>query len=262
MKVIILAGGLGTRLSEETTNLPKPMVPIGNLPILLHIMKIYSHYGFNEFIICLGYKGHVVKEYFNNYYLYNSDVTFDFSDDLIFAKNNMTIHSNRSEPWKVTLVDTGLETLTGARIKKVQKYIGNETFMLTYGDGVSDVNIKDLIDHHINNEKLLTITASLPTGRFGSLDIDSDSSLKGFIEKPKGDNNYINAGFMVVEPEFFNYINGDVMLEQEPILDAVKHCQVSAFKHDGYFCPMDTIRDMNMLNELWNGGKAPWKVWT
>lgn len=256
MKVVILAGGLGTRLSEETTNLPKPMVPIGNMPILLHIMKIYSRYGFNDFIICLGYKGYVIKEYFAHYYLHKSDVTFDFTNS-----DKKVIHTNNVEPWKVTLVDTGLNTLTGTRIKKIQKYIGQETFMLTYGDGLSDINLRKLLTYHDKEYRALTITASLPAGRFGSLDINSDNSVKGFVEKPKGDNNYINSGFMVVEPEFFDYINGDVMLEQEPIQNAIKDNKVTAYKHDGFFCPMDTIRDMNKLNELWNGDKAPWKVW-
>ena len=256
MKVVILAGGYGTRISEESHLKPKPMIEIGNMPILLHIMKIYSHYGFNDFVICLGYKGYLIKEYFAHYFLHKSDITFDFEND------KQTIHSNNVEPWKVTLVDTGLGTLTGSRIKKVEKYLNNETFMLTYGDGVSDINILELIKQHKEDKKLLTLTASLPSGRFGSLDINADNSLNGFIEKPKGDNNYINAGFMVVEPEFFKYINSNVMLENEPIKQAISENQVSAYKHKGCFFPMDTIRDMTQLNDMWNNGVALWKIWT
>jgi len=256
MKVVILAGGYGTRISEESHLKPKPMIEIGNMPILLHIMKIYSHYGFNDFVICLGYKGYLIKEYFAHYFLHKSDITFDFEND------KQTIHSNNVEPWKVTLVDTGLGTLTGSRIKKVEKYLNNETFMLTYGDGVSDINILELIKQHKEDKKLLTLTASLPSGRFGSLDINADNSLNGFIEKPKGDNNYINAGFMVVEPEFFKYIQSNVMLENEPIEQATSENEVSAYKHKGCFYPMDTIRDMTKLNEMWDKGEALWKIWT
>jgi glucose-1-phosphate cytidylyltransferase len=258
MKVIILAGGLGTRLSEETETKPKPMVTIGGKPVLWHIMKLYSYYGFNDFIICLGYKGDYVKEYFAHYYLHESDVTFDFT-----SKDKKIIHSQTAEPWRVTLVNTELKTMTGGRLKRVKKYIGNEKFMLTYGDGVSDVNIPDLLNFHNTNKKTITVTASQPTGRFGSLDIAENNLITGFREKPKGDNLWVNSGFMVVEPEFLDYIDGDsTILEHEPMDKAINNNQLVAYKHQGFWFPMDTIRDKNHLEELWNTGKAPWKLWT
>jgi glucose-1-phosphate cytidylyltransferase len=255
MKVVILCGGQGTRISEESHLKPKPMIEIGNKPILWHIMKIYSYYGFNEFIICLGYKGYVIKEYFAHYFLHESDVTFDFERD------SYETHYNTAEPWKVTLVDTGEATLTGARVKAIQKFTGNEPFMLTYGDGVADINIKDLSMFHMKPfNKTITVTASQPKGRFGALNIDNSLNVRGFIEKPEGDLGWINSGFMVCEPGLFDYISGNMMLE-EAIAQAVKDNNVKAYKHYGFFAPMDTIRDMNNLNELWKGGNAPWKVW-
>jgi len=260
MKVVILAGGLGTRISEESHLRPKPMIEIGGNPILWHIMKIYSHYGFNEFVICLGYKGYMIKEYFADYYLHTSDVTFDFTEN-----NRMTIHNNVSEPWKVTLVDTGLNAQTGARIKRIQKYIGNEPFLLTYGDGVSDVNITELVKFHQKNKKaLVTMTAVQPGGRFGVLDIDHhNSSVTRFVEKAKEDGGWINGGFMVVQPEVFNYINDDEMavFEKEP-LEAIAHDgHLQAYKHTGFWQCMDTQRDKGALEALWSANQAPWKLW-
>ena len=260
MKVVILAGGLGTRISEESHLRPKPMIEIGGNPILWHIMKIYSHYGFNEFVICLGYKGYMIKEYFADYYLHTSDVTFDFTEN-----NRMTIHNNVSEPWKVTLVDTGLNAQTGARIKRIQKYIGNEPFLLTYGDGVSDVNITELVNFHQKNKKaLVTMTAVQPGGRFGVLDIDHhNSSVTRFVEKAKEDGGWINGGFMVVQPEVFNYIKDDEMavFEKEP-LEAIAHDgHLQAYKHTGFWQCMDTQRDKFGLEKLWAEDLAPWKLW-
>lgn len=254
MKVVILAGGLGTRLSEETEIRPKPMIDIGGKPILWHIMKMYSHYGFNEFVILLGYKGYYIKEYFANYYLHQSDVTFDM------ANGEMEVHSNLSEPWKVTLLDTGLDSMTGGRIKRAKDYIGDETFMLTYGDGVSDVNIKELLEFHRSNKKQATITAIKPAGRFGALDIDSNL-VNEFVEKPAGDGNWINGGFMVCEPEVLELIDSDsTVFEQEPLQSLAKSGELSAFKHDGYWQCMDTLRDKIALNKLWNTNKAPWQT--
>ena len=260
MKVVILAGGLGTRISEESHLRPKPMIEIGGNPILWHIMKIYSHYGFNEFVICLGYKGYMIKEYFADYYLHTSDVTFDFTEN-----NRMTIHNNVSEPWKVTLVDTGLNAQTGARIKRIQKYIGNEPFLLTYGDGVSDVNITELVNFHQKNKNaLVTMTAIQPGGRFGVLDIDHhNSSVTRFVEKAKEDGGWINGGFMVVQPEVFNYIKDDEMavFEKEP-LEAIAHDgHLQAYKHTGFWQCMDTQRDKSALEALWEANQAPWKLW-
>lgn len=258
MKVVILAGGFGTRISEESHLRPKPMIEIGGNPILWHILKYYSHFGFNEFIICCGYKGYMIKEYFANYYLHRSDITFDFTDE-----NKMTIHSNIAEPWKVTLVDTGLETMTGGRLKRVQKYVNNETFMLTYGDGLSDVNIIELIESHKKSGKIATITAIQPGGRFGVLDIDEDNStIKSFAEKSKEDGGWINGGFMVLEPEIFDYIHGDeTFLEKEP-LEALAHKRMlNAYKHNGFWQCMDTQRDKGLLEELWKKNNAKWKVW-
>lgn len=259
MKVVILAGGYGTRISEESYLRPKPMIEIGGNPILWHIMKTYSHYGFNEFIICCGYKGYMIKEYFADYYLHNSDVTFDFAND-----NKMTIHSNVAEPWKVTLVDTGLDTMTGGRLKRVQKYIGNETFMLTYGDGVSDIDINKLVEFHKDNEKIATMTAIQPGGRFGVLDIDNndEKTVNSFIEKAKEDGGWINAGFMVLEPEIFNYIKGDdTFLEKEPLEELARDKMLNAYKHYGFWQCMDTQRDRGLLENLWKTNNAKWKVW-
>lgn len=259
MKVVILAGGYGTRISEESYLRPKPMIEIGGNPMLWHIMKIYSYYGFNEFIICCGYKGYIIKEYFADYYLHNSDVTFDFAND-----NKMTIHSNVAEPWKVTLVDTGLDTMTGGRIKRVQKYIGNEPFMLTYGDGISDVNIKELLKFHQENGKIATITAIQPGGRFGMLDINGndDKTVNSFVEKAREDGGWINGGFMVLEPKIFDYIKGDdTFLEKEPLEELAMNKMLTAYKHHGFWQCMDTQRDKVLLESLWKTDNAKWKVW-
>lgn len=258
MKVVILAGGYGTRISEESHLKPKPMIEIGGNPILWHIMKCYSYYGFNEFVICCGYKGYMIKEYFADYYLHRSDITFDFTDN-----NKMTIHSNVAEPWKVTLVDTGLDTMTGGRLKRVKKYVGNETFMLTYGDGVSDINITELLEFHKQNNKIATITAIQPGGRFGVLDIDEDNTtISSFAEKAKEDGGWINAGFMVLEPRIFDYILGDdTFLEREPLEILAKEKMLGAYKHYGFWQCMDTQRDKNALETLWTTKNAKWKIW-
>lgn len=233
------------------------MIEIGGKPIIWHIMKLYSHYGINEFIICLGYKGYVIKEYFANYFLHESDVTFDFRND-----NQRIIHQHSAEPWRVTLVDTGIETMTGGRVKKVQPYIGKEPFMLTYGDGVSDVDIKELVAFHKAHGKLATVTSTQPSGRFGALDLTGDNRVKGFREKPKGDDYWINAGFFVMQPEVLDYISGDsTILEKEPLENLAKSRELLAYKHTGFWHPMDTLRDKNHLDELWKSGNAPWKVW-
>ena len=257
MKVLLLAGGFGTRLAEETSVRPKPMVERGGRPIIWHIMKIYSQYGFNEFVILLGYKGYYIKEYFANYFLHRSDVTIDLKT------NNMTIHNNFSENWKITLLDTGLETMTGGRIKRAKEYIGGETFMLTYGDGVSDINIKNLVEFHKSHGKLATMTAFQPDGRFGALDINNDNIITSFLEKPKGDGNWINAGFFVCEPKVLDYItNGDATIfEKEPLSNLAKDRQLCAFKHNGFWKPMDALRDKQVLEKMWDSGKAPWKTW-
>lgn len=257
MKVVILAGGLGTRISEESHLKPKPMIEIGEKPILWHIMKIYSHYGYNEFIICLGYKGHKIKEYFMDYYLHSSDITFDFANN-----NNMTIHNNVSEPWKVTLVDTGLNTNTGGRIKRVKDYIGNETFMLTYGDGVSNVNINELVEYHYFHNKIITMTAIQPGGRYGVLDIDERNNINKFTEKAKEDGGWVNGGFMVVKPEIFEYIQDDnTIFELEPLKKVAEEGQLIAYKHNHFWQCMDTQRDKRLLEDLWSSNNAPWKVW-
>lgn len=257
MKVVILAGGMGTRISEESHLKPKPMIEIGERPILWHIMKIYSHYGFNEFIICLGYKSNVVKDYFANYFMYESDVTFNFrSGKEIFT------HQHFAEKWSVTLVNTGLETQTGGRVKRIQKYVGNEPFMLTYGDGVSDVNIPQLIDFHKSHGKYVTVTAAQPLGRFGSLNIKKTGEVAGFVEKPRGDNSWINGGFFVMEPAIFNFLNeNDTYLEQGLLQTLANEHQLLAYRHEGFWQPMDTMRDKSLLEDLWRSGKAPWKVW-
>lgn len=256
MKVVILAGGLGTRLSEETDIKPKPMVEIGGKPILWHIMKIYEHYGFNEFVICCGYKGQVIKEYFSNFFLHHSDVTFDLST------NHMEVHSSQAEKWKITLVDTGKDSMTGGRIKRIQKYVNNSTFMLTYGDGVSNINIKELVEFHKKNKKMVTVTAVQPESRFGVLDINSNNEVKSFLEKPKGESGWINGGFFVCEPEIFNYIQGDdTIWEREPLESIAKDNNLSAFKHEGFWKPMDSLKDKMDLNKYWETNKAEWKLW-
>lgn len=257
MKVVILAGGLGTRISEESHLKPKPMIEIGDAPILWHIMKYYSHYGFDEFIICAGYKQYVIKEYFADYYLHRSDVTFDFS-----AENKMIIHNNEAEPWKVTIVDTGLETMTGGRLKRVKKYIGDDTFMMTYGDGVSDVDLQGLLEFHRKQGKLATVTAIQPGGRFGVLNIDGSNQVLNFSEKAKEDGGWINAGFMVLEPKVIDYIDGDnTFFEREPLERLAHEGQLSAYKHNGFWKCMDTLRDKETLDYLLANKKAPWKVW-
>ena len=257
MKVVILAGGFGTRISEESHLKPKPMIEIGERPILWHIMKIYSSYGFNDFVICLGYKGYCIKEYFAHYFLHESDVTFNFRN-----KNERLIHHHSAEPWTVTLVNTGGETMTGGRVKRIQSYIGNETFLLTYGDGVSNIDIRSLVDFHKSHGKLATVTSIQPTGRFGSLDIDDSGAVTGFQEKPKGDGAWINGGFFVMDPGIFDYLDNDeTSLEREPLEKLALDGQLRAFKHSGFWQPMDTLRDKNLLEELWQNGKAPWKTW-
>lgn len=257
MKVVILAGGFGTRISEESHLKPKPMIEIGERPILWHIMKIYSYYGFNDFVICLGYKGYCIKEYFAHYFLHESNITFDFRNN-----NERIIHNHSAEPWRVTLVNTGLETMTGGRVKRAMPYIGNEPFMLTYGDGVSNVNIKELVEFHKSCGRIATVTSVQPVGRFGALDLSETDEVLGFQEKPKGDGLWINAGFFVLEPQIFDYIKGDsTILERDPLENLVKEGQLMAFKHQGFWQPMDTMRDKNYLEELWESGKAPWKKW-
>lgn len=259
MKAVILAGGLGTRLSEETTLRPKPMVEIGGKPILWHIMKIYEAHGINEFVICLGYKGYVIKEYFANYYRHVSDVTYDL------ASNSHVLHNNCAEKWKVTLVETGENEMTGARIKKIKKYLeGEENFCLTYGDGVSSVNIKDLIKFHETNKKIASVTAVRPAGRFGILGIaDDEKTINDFQEKPSGDGNYVSGGFFVFSKKIFDYIpdGDDVVLEQEPLKNLAKNGELMSFKHEDFWYAMDTQRDKIHLENLWQQRKAPWKVW-
>jgi len=255
MKVLILAGGYGTRLAEETDIRPKPMIEIGGKPILWHIMKIYSYYGFNDFVILLGYKGYYIKEYFANYYMHQSDLTFDMRN------GKMEIHNNTSEPWKVTLIDTGIESMTGGRIKRAKEYIKNETFMLTYGDGISDVNIKQLVQFHKENKTKVTMTAIKPAGRFGALNLNSNLVEK-FIEKPDGDGNWINGGFMICEPEVLDFIESDdTVFEQYPLQELARRGELSAFKHNGFWQCMDTLRDKIYLNNLWDKKEAPWKIW-
>lgn len=256
MKVVLLAGGFGTRISEESQFKPKPMISIGGMPILWHIMKEYATYGYDDFIVCAGYKQEYIKEYFSNYYLHNSNITFDFKHD-----NKVTVHENDSEPWNVTIVDTGLNTMTGGRVKRIAPYVGNETFMLTYGDGVCDVPIDKLVDFHKSHGRICTMTAVKPEGRFGILDIDG-SEIKSFREKSKNDVGYINGGYMVLEPEIFDYISDDsTTFEREPLESIAREGQLMAFKHNGFWQCMDTLRDREKLEKLWANGNAPWKVW-
>jgi glucose-1-phosphate cytidylyltransferase len=256
MKVVILAGGLGTRLSEETVLKPKPMVEIGGMPILWHIMKTYANYGHHDFVICLGYKGIAIKEYFANYFLHKSDVTIDLKN------NKVEVHDSQAEPWRITLVDTGDHSMTGGRIKRIQKHIGNETFMLTYGDGVADININTLIDFHKKNNKYCTVTAVQPTGRFGLLNINEQQLVQSFYEKPKGDGSWINGGYFVCEPQIFDFIDGDnTIWEKKPMESLAAEGQMCAFKHQGFWRPMDTLKDKMDLNEMWNENNAPWKIW-
>lgn len=257
MKVVILAGGFGTRISEESHLKPKPMIDIGEKPILWHIMKIYAHYGFNDFVICLGYKGYVIKEYFANYYLHEASVTFDFS-----ANNRLTIHDHTAEPWKVTLVNTGVETMTGGRVKRIKPYVGDETFMLTYGDGVADIDIGRLVAFHKAHGKIATITASQLSGRFGALNLGEDDIVREFKEKPKDNSSWVSAGFFVLEPKVFDYIGGDGMaFEKEPLERLAHDGELTAYRHSGFWQPMDTMRDKNLLEALWQSGTARWKTW-
>jgi glucose-1-phosphate cytidylyltransferase len=256
MKVVILAGGLGTRLSEETDIKPKPMVDIGGQPMLWHIMKIYSSYGYNEFIILLGYKGFVIKEYFSNYYMHQSDVTFDLSN------NKIEVHHNECEPWLVTLLETGLNTMTGGRIKRATRHIDDNPFLLTYGDGLSDVNISELVKFHEEHGKQLTMTAVQPAGRYGALAIEKDNIVSSFKEKPKGDNSWINGGFFVCQPEVLELIkDDDTVFEQEPLNDISKKGELVAFKHNSFWQCMDSLRDKNTLVKMWENNQAPWKKW-
>jgi glucose-1-phosphate cytidylyltransferase len=255
LKTVILAGGLGTRLSEETVIRPKPMVELGGRPILWHIMKLYSHFGINDFVVCLGYKGYTIKEYFANYFLHNSDVTINLRN------NELKVHQNSSEPWSVTLVDTGDDTATGGRLRRVRQHVDGETFCFTYGDGLADVDIAALIDFHRQQKTHATLTAVQPPGRFGVIDIEEDK-IRDFTEKPPGDGSWINGGFFVLEPEVFDLIEGDATSwEREPMETLARSGQLSAFRHTGFFHPMDTMRDKAYLEELWSSGRAPWNVW-
>jgi len=255
MKAVILAGGLGTRISEETHLKPKPMIEIGGMPLLWHIMKTYSFHGINDFVICCGYKGYVIKEYFANYFLHMSDVTFDMN------QNTMDVHKKSAEPWKVTLVDTGLDTMTGGRLKRVKKYVENETFCFTYGDGLSDLSIRNLIDHHNKQKTLSTVTAVQPPGRFGALNIEKNKIIS-FEEKPSGDGSWINGGYFVLEPGIFDYVENDqTVWERQPLETLAKDSQLSVHKHKGYWNAVDTLRDKNHMQDLWDNKQAPWKVW-
>jgi glucose-1-phosphate cytidylyltransferase len=257
MKVVILAGGLGTRLSEETELKPKPMVEIGGKPILWHIMKIYSHYGFNDFIICCGYKGYMIKEYFVNYFIHQADITVNL------ANNKISVHHSKAEPWEVTMVDTGMNTMTGGRIKRIQEYVDNKSFMMTYGDGVSNIDINQLIKSHKKEKKIATLTAVAPSGRFGALTLRDDNSISSFTEKPAGFGAWINGGFFVLEPGIFDYIkDGDAtILERGPLENLAKDNQLQAYKHSGFWRPMDTLRDKMELEKMWNSDKCEWNLW-
>jgi glucose-1-phosphate cytidylyltransferase len=255
-KVVILAGGLGTRLSEETDLRPKPMVEIGGRPILWHIMKAYSCHGLNEFVICLGYKGYMIKEFFSNYYLHLADVTFDVGD------NSIEVHRGRAEPWRVTLVDTGADTMTGGRLLRVRDYLGDQPFCLTYGDGVSDIDIGKLLAFHADHDRLATVTAVVPPGRFGWLELAADGAVQGFREKPRGDGGWINGGFFVFSPKVLDYIDGDATrFEEEPLTQLAAEGQLRAYQHTGFWHSMDTLRDRRSLEAMWSSGKAPWKLW-
>jgi glucose-1-phosphate cytidylyltransferase len=257
MKVVILAGGFGTRISEESVVKPKPMIEIGYKPILWHIMKIYSHYGFNEFIICLGYKGYMIKEYFAHYFLHESDVTFDFSKG-----SEQIIHGHYAEPWKVTLVDTGLNTMTGGRIKRIKEYINNETFLLTYGDGLANIDIQNLVSFHKMHGKMVTVTATQPPGRFGVLRIDDANKVENFLEKPSGDMTWVSGGFFVMNPEMFQFLKDDsTVFEKAPLETIARRGELRAFKHTGFWHPMDKKSDRDFLEGLWDSGTAPWKLW-
>lgn len=257
MKVVILAGGLGTRLSEETDLRPKPMVEIGGKPILWHIMKIYSSYGYNDFVICCGYKAYMIKEYFANYFIHQADMTVDLQ------KNAIEVHRSNAEPWRITLVDTGLNTMTGGRIKRIKEYIENETFMLTYGDGVGNIDLKKLLTFHKEQKKMATLTVVQPSGRFGAVNIDNnDVTVMSFQEKPQGDGSWINGGFFVCEPQVFDFIKDDTTIwEREPLETIANKGELSAFKHSGFWKPMDTLREKIELENLWETSNAPWKVW-
>jgi glucose-1-phosphate cytidylyltransferase len=256
MKVLILAGGYGTRLSEETSIVPKPMVEIGGRPIIWHIMKTYSHYGFNDFVILLGYKGYSIKEFFANYFLHQSDVTINL------ATGEMEVHKNESEPWKVTLLETGLQTMTGGRIKRAASIIKDEPFLLTYGDGVADINVGDLVKYHKNHGKMITMTSIQPEGRFGAIEITDHNVVTSFREKPKGDGAWINGGYFVCQPQVLNYIANDSMIfEKEPLEHLAAEGQLVTYKHDGFWKCMDTLRDKLQLNDMWESGKAKWRVW-
>jgi glucose-1-phosphate cytidylyltransferase len=256
VKAVILAGGLGSRLSEETTIRPKPMVEIGGKPMLWHIMKLYAHHGVTDFVVCLGYKGYVIKEYFANYYLHTSDVTFDV------ASGSMEVHHSTTEPWRVTLVETGEETMTGGRLKRVLPYVGDERFCFTYGDGLSDLDLGDLIRFHEEQDVLATVTAVQPAGRFGALDVEDEGKVSGFEEKPRGDHSWINGGFFVCEPGVGAYINGDdTVWEQAPMRELATGGELSVYRHEGFWQAMDTLRDRNHLEQLWSDGEAPWRTW-
>lgn len=255
MKAVILAGGLGTRISEETSMKPKPMIEIGGMPILWHIMKIYSSYGINDFILCCGYKGYMIKEYFANYFLHTSDITFDI------RHNKVDVHQRHAEPWKITLVDTGLDTMTGGRLKRVKDYVGNETFCFTYGDGISNIDISKLISFHENNSLLATLTAVQPPGKYGILNLEGNK-VKKFVEKPESDGSWINGGFFVLEPKVMDYIENDLSIwEIEPLEKLAKEDNLGAYKHLGFWQSLDTLRDKNYLDKLWTNGNAPWKTW-
>jgi glucose-1-phosphate cytidylyltransferase len=255
MKVVVLAGGLGTRLAEETTVRPKPMVDVGDKPVLWHILKTYSHYGHNEFVVCTGYKGYQIKEYFRNYWLHNCDVTFDMKT------HDVEVHADVNEPWRVTVVDTGADTMTGGRVRRIRKYVEGETFMLTYGDGVADVDLDALVAFHRSHGRLATLTAVQPGGRFGALEVDGDR-VTAFNEKPVGDGGWVNGGFFVFEPGVFDYLEGDeAVLEREPLERLAEDGQLCAYRHRGFWQPMDTLRDRQLLERLWEAGEAPWKVW-
>ena len=257
MKVVILAGGFGSRLSEETDVKPKPMIEIGGMPILWHIMKIYSSYGFNEFIILLGYKGYVIKEYFANYLMHKSDISVNL------VENKIEINKAKAEPWRIDLLETGLKTMTGGRIKYAEEYVGGQPFLLTYGDGVANVNIDSVLKFHKAHKKSITMTAVQPEGRYGALDINHDGTVYKFMEKPKGDGSWINGGYFICEPEVFKYISGDeTIFEQDPLINLAKSGELLAFKHHGFWACMDTLRDKTFLCDLWDRGEAPWKIWT